>query len=439
MAPRKWHSLLPFLWLLSLCFFAYFFEDRTQVYGLLIAVAILLFSSFYSAFKSTQKQLFIWNVCFAAAAVLLLFVKPILSDDFYRFAWDGYLLYQGVNVYVFTPENLLTFYQDPFLNSLYPKLNSGGYYSIYLPVNQWVNALPFVFGARSIFEFVLGIRLIYALIGGLGFWALQGVLSKLGYQKKWALVVLGHPLLWIEGYANVHIEFLLLMLLFSSLGLALHFRKTLALLLTPLALALKMSAFPYALLLFSLVKQRAHWAFLVVGSVLAAVLSMNTLGSFNNIEKVLESLALFSRTFEFNGLVYEGVNSWISSYLGYNAIAYTGPVLNVFAWTMVAYLSLRMFRVTGWREKVSYFQWICIVFLLCANTVHPWYLLIPISTLCFIFNPFLAAWSATVFLSYFFYQEYRLGSWILLEYGLPVVFLFVLGSRVKIEERVSQV
>ena len=61
--------------------------------------------------------------------VILLFFFPKLSDDIYRFCWDGQLLHLGINPFTYLPDDLQ--HENAFLAQLYPSLNSKSYYSIY--------------------------------------------------------------------------------------------------------------------------------------------------------------------------------------------------------------------------------------------------------------------------------------------------------------------
>ncbi|MDQ2794026.1 MAG: hypothetical protein M3Y12_08465, partial [Bacteroidota bacterium] len=88
--------------------------------------------------------------------LLWLPAQPALSDDVYRFRWDGLLVAHGVNPFRFRPDELIadgarTALPDPAarartlpeLQQLYRRLNSPHYYSVYPPVCQAI------FGASS--------------------------------------------------------------------------------------------------------------------------------------------------------------------------------------------------------------------------------------------------------------------------------------------------
>src|SRR5690554_4585748 len=54
--------------------------------------------------------------------LIFLFAIPNLSQDFYRFIWDGHLMAQGVNPYMFTPK---MFFNDLSISTdiIIPKAN----------------------------------------------------------------------------------------------------------------------------------------------------------------------------------------------------------------------------------------------------------------------------------------------------------------------------
>ena len=69
--------------------------------------------------------------------IIPMFAIPALSDDFYRFIWDGRLLAAGINPFAGLPGEFLN---EPALvakgisNELYGLLNSPTHYTIYPPV-----------------------------------------------------------------------------------------------------------------------------------------------------------------------------------------------------------------------------------------------------------------------------------------------------------------
>ncbi|MGI9174817.1 MAG: hypothetical protein ACR2GR_05820, partial [Rhodothermales bacterium] len=77
-----------------------------------------------------------------ALRLLLVWLPPAISDDAYRYVWDGLLQARGTNPFVFAPN-------DPALadvqgEPLFSLLNSAAFYSVYPPLSQvffWVGGL----------------------------------------------------------------------------------------------------------------------------------------------------------------------------------------------------------------------------------------------------------------------------------------------------------
>jgi alpha-1,6-mannosyltransferase len=98
----------------------------------------------YICFQShTQSSIRLFLFTAILARFLLLFTFPGLSDDVYRFIWDGRMWLQGVNPFDLLPSEWIQEYgSTPALSrELFEQLNSPDYFTIYPPVNQGVFAL----------------------------------------------------------------------------------------------------------------------------------------------------------------------------------------------------------------------------------------------------------------------------------------------------------
>ena len=84
-------------------------------YDLVRSDFIKLISLYVALFFITSRliKMYGWNFWLLAGIgiacrVIFMPAIPNLSQDFYRFIWDGQLMVQGVNPYLFTPEMLLS-------------------------------------------------------------------------------------------------------------------------------------------------------------------------------------------------------------------------------------------------------------------------------------------------------------------------------------------
>ena len=91
---------------------------------------------------------------------------PNLSQDFYRFLWDGRLLIQGVSPYLFTPSSStalgVTIEQSQQLIEGMGALNAS-HFSNYPPINQLFFAIAALFAGKSILGSVVVLRVLIIL------------------------------------------------------------------------------------------------------------------------------------------------------------------------------------------------------------------------------------------------------------------------------------
>ena len=132
--------------------FAYF-TQRTDALQLILLYSILFIlgyqilksSGFYTSTSLSTgfRILVIASILFR---LLFLFAIPNLSQDFYRFIWDGQMLLEGLNPYLYTPDTIVSQGDTnmPLAQELYNGMGtlSASHYTNYPPLNQ----LCFVIG-----------------------------------------------------------------------------------------------------------------------------------------------------------------------------------------------------------------------------------------------------------------------------------------------------
>ena len=139
---------------------------------------IKLISLYGALFFVTHKLLQISKGNFLTLAGIgilfrLIFIVaiPNLSQDFYRFLWDGRLLIQGINPYLFTPDQVLN-HPTALLKVSMPQAQelfngmgglSASHFSNYPPINQLFFTITAVFAGKSILGSVVVLRVIMIL------------------------------------------------------------------------------------------------------------------------------------------------------------------------------------------------------------------------------------------------------------------------------------
>ena len=120
---------------------------RTQ-FLVLSSVITLLFIGYFFIVKSAMD--FRWSIAFRLIPLLAF---PALSDDFYRFVFDGRLVVAGLNPYLILPDNFIqsTDYQSIISDSfIYENLNSKQYFTVYPPFNQFLFGLVAWFSGKNL-------------------------------------------------------------------------------------------------------------------------------------------------------------------------------------------------------------------------------------------------------------------------------------------------
>ena len=195
----------------------YFFE-REQFYELLFLYT-LAFIGMVSLLQTQEyeKTFFKIGVLYR---VLFLFSTPALSQDFYRFIWDGNIILSGLSPYQYKPDAIInTIASFPNANYLYEKMGdlSASHYSNYPPINQLIFAISAFIGGKSIVvsTFFLRIIIISADIGI--YYYGKKILTHFNKNTENIFWYFLNPLVILELTGNLHFEGV--MLFFFVVGL----------------------------------------------------------------------------------------------------------------------------------------------------------------------------------------------------------------------------
>lgn len=299
----------------------------------------------------------LWRILFSA-------LPPVLSDDGYRYVWDGLVqVLEGANPYRYAPA-------DPALHELhdtavYDRLNSASYHSVYPPASQLVfasGALLYEAGGwKASFFFIKG---LFALMEGVLVW----VLYRRGVSASALLLYALHPLVLLEAAGQGHTEagaalFLVLALYEERAGRG----RT-----ASVALAGAVLFKLYPLVLFPFLWRRFGWQAVWPGVAAGALLCVPYVGGVNE-PGVYASLELYVRLFEFNAGPYYALKQAAYLLTGTDWSKTFGPLLRAVFLGGLPVLYW-MDRHWQWSLERAFFYTIAF-FLLCATTVHPWYLL----------------------------------------------------------------
>ena len=336
---------------------------------------------------------------------------PLLSQDYYRFIWDGKLLSQGINPYLYLPDELIEMFSN--WEYLYSGMGpmSAGHYTNYPMINQLLFALG-VLSTKPI--------LIYRLLLILADLITFKLLTKLSSQT-WGLTYWLSPMVILEGAGNLHFE--PVMVAFLVLGLY-HFkqgepfRSSVAL---AVSVLLKLIPLMFAPLLLKVVKQK-QLKVMVFGFIITLALFTTPFIDPWFFVTYSESVGLWFSNFEFNAGIYRVVKE-------------LGTLFGVQDWQMIRfYGKVHSFVILVLALK---FTWECdrfskvldksylllMIYLLTAPTIHPWYLITLLALGAISQHPSAMLWSLTIILSYVAYKmnPTELPLWLVALQFIPVV------------------
>lgn len=341
--------------------------------------------------------------------LLWLPATPALSDDFYRFRWDGLLVANSINPFKFRPAELTNSPLNQSVNAelrlvlsqLVPQLNSPDYYSVYPPVCQFIFGLAAKLFPNSETGFVIVLRLFILAAECGSAWLLLQLLDLLGKPRELALCYLLHPLVIIELIGNLHFEALVIFFVLLTVWL-LSRQKIYQ---SALALALGVATKLLPVLVLPLLFRLLGWKRLIMysaGFMVALILLFLPFISTELISNISSSLQLYFHRFEFNASLYYLLRAIGFQLSGYNEIAVIGPGLALIS-------ALTVLIVAWWQRTLAGLAasllLVLSIYYLCATTVHPWYITPLIAVGVFTRFRYPMVWGGMAILSYSAYCD----------------------------------
>ncbi len=288
----------------------------------------------------------LWVLAAAAVAVRLPLVgtPPLLSDDLFRYLWEGLALNSGHNPFLEAPATI-----SGLDDTLRDRVNHGEIPSIYPPVAQlWFRALA-VLGCTSAVA-----QAVTAAVDCTTVVSIRLATKRPGLAWVYAL----HPLAVLESASGAHIDVLALALAAAGVAAARRGSPTVAWSLTVAGGLTKLLPLVWAPVLLRRHPPRRSLLWVAGAAVAAVLLAAPVLGAGWGL---VEALTTYSRSWAFNGLLYP----WLEPWLGPGARV---PLVAAGAMTVVYAL---------WRHSDPAQAWLVIgaAFVLTSPTVHPWYVL----------------------------------------------------------------
>ncbi len=364
----NWSANIPlFLSVHFICF---------AVYGL------CLYWLFQGRFETISARYILVPAFLFRLAVL--WCEPSLSEDFYRYRWDGRVQAAGHGPYDFPP-------RAPELQSLrdeyYDRINHKEFRTPYSAVAETL----FHLFARISTNVVL-FKSFLAIFDVLLLEILRRLLLKENKGAGWLLIYAWHPLPVIEFAGSGHMDIIGISLLFLSYLLLSHRQSALSGIMFAAAVLTKY----LPALTFPFLIKEGKWKFLIAGGIAGFLL---LLAYYSPDWKMFSGVLSYYKKWRFNDSLFGFLYVWLG---GAEPARIAGMVFTLLA----AGFCLA--------ARFSFYRFAFVVFgtvILFSPVVHPWYLCWVLPFLVFHPNKpwlFLCGW---ILLAYLIRHLYPVGVW----------------------------
>jgi alpha-1,6-mannosyltransferase len=233
--------------------------------------AIYLLAAWIVVRSRPSNSIVLIAVAFAVVFRLsILFAPPYLSDDIYRYVWDGRVQAAGINPYRYIPAapELVHLRDDV----IYPKINRREWaHTIYPPSAQAV-----FFLTTRISESVVWMKATMLIFELVTIWAVARLLTLLGRPRQLLLLYAWHPLVVWEFAGSGHVDAIAIS--FIALAFLAWQKKSNLGAGVMLACATLAKLFPVVLLPAMLKRGRWRIAFVFAATIIAGYLAYLSVG-----------------------------------------------------------------------------------------------------------------------------------------------------------------
>jgi len=332
--------------------------------------------------------------------LVLLFSVPALSDDFYRFIWDGRLINQHINPFQYTPAELHESGQQikGLTGELYQRLNSKIYYSVYPPVCQVMFSLTALVSSGNIFLNIVLLKTVMFLFEAGTIYFLIKILRLVNVQPQRVLVYALNPLIIVELVGNIHFEAGMIFFLTVSFYLLLRQKILFSAVIFGLAISTKLLPLIFLPLLFRYFGVKKTIFFSATAGLVTLISFLPFLNA-DLLKHLTSSVSLYFNEFEYNASFYY-LGKWMG---GWDDLA-TKVVLQ----KLLPFLTIAAIIVLALRYHKENFFIACLIaaliYFLFSTTVHPWYIAVLVLFASITPLRFVLYWSGLIMLTYITYS-----------------------------------
>ena len=417
MILSRWiHCLLLFIATIKHFYVAHCI-DRSNSLAVIASFGTLwaIFVVNWADLKVHWKQILALGMLFR---FVYLFSVPELSDDVFRYIWDGKLTLEGIPVYGQLPAEF--FESNPDWRELFDQLNSPDYHSVYPPVSQFFFVVSVWFGGGTVLGSIIALRVLVLIVELGSTFLIYQLLRVWKLPLRNLMVYAFNPLVIVEFSGSLHTE--VFMVFFLLLGLWFLAKEEQFLSAGAIGMSVGAKLLPLMFLPFFI--KRLGWknsVFYLGVIAFVAVAVFVPFWSPQLIPNIQSSIRLYYASFEFNASIYYLIREagfWVK---GYNIIADTAVWLPRIVLVVILLMALR----DNGRFIASLPKWMMLawfVYYAFSTTVNPWYIAVFGLFLPFVRYRFALVWMMLIPLSYHAYGgvEFHENGWLLVAEYVPV-------------------
>ena len=382
--------------------------DRTDFIKLITLFGAL----FFLCFKLIQFEK--WNFKFLLFVgilfrLVLLLTEPNLSQDYYRFIWDGELVLNFINPYLQLPNTLIE-QQDLVISNAHELHQGMGelsarHFSNYPPLSQFIYALAAMLGGKSILGATIVMRSIIILSDIGIFYFGRKLLKNLNLSPYLIFWYFLNPLIIIELTGNLHFEGVMLCFFIASLYLLSIKKWMLAAVIYALSISVKLVPLIFLPLFLKHLGFRKSVLFYIIIGITSLILLAPFLSN-QFINNYTDTIGLWFSNFEFNSGMYNAIKQ-----IALEFEAKPWELIKTYGKITPYVIVLFVLLFTFFRENqklsilITSMLWILTAYYLLAATVHPWYIVFLVLLTIFTKYRFSLVWSLVVILSYYAYSQ----------------------------------
>jgi len=348
-------SVLLILILLQTIFL--FNTGDIRLYSILFissSLTYLIFIFLLNKYDVNQNQLFLIIVVLLLFKILFINIEPIGSDDYYRYIWDGKVHSNGINPYLFSPEDsTLRFLHSELLPE---KVSYLEIKTIYFPVSQWLFAKSYLISGEN----AIGLKFFYIIFEFLLLTSLFFLLKRFSIDKKYILIYAALPLITFQFFIDAHIDIVGAAFLIGSITLYYYNKKLLSYVLLGLSISVK----PTGLLLIPFLFQNEKGLNNKLKAVfIPLVIFIITFLPYVFTATPIDTLINYSANWTFNGMVYNFINIFFANNLTIRLVC------------AILFLIVLFFIFISKMDLINKIYLSIFLLMIFSPVVHPWYLI----------------------------------------------------------------